>query len=396
MAGLTKKIGLGLQAFAAGARGKGTEFLAGQDAISDERKKAQLMAGRVALNAINNNNIDFAITGLTDRAVELNEGGRNTDFTMGVLNLLKSGDPEALTEARRILSAADQEAVIQGVLEPVSQGEDFTLSSGATRFGAGGNVIADNPVAAGSAQAPSAVREFEFFDQLSPEDQEVFLQVKRANPSIDLGATTIIPSQLNPGGEPLATFTEELSPSDQPENIAAAATARDTAEGRVSLAFEAGGARNIADAVVTQSENLVSSIDSILSHPGLAATTGLSSALDPRNIVPGTDASDAKILISQLKDRIFVDSINAMRAASKTGGAVGAVSDTEGSRLENMMGSLNRGQSDEQFLEQLNLIKTTATEMIKRTNSAFSREFEGFSGSGDPELDAILQAIKEQ
>ncbi len=69
--------------------------------------------------------------------------------------------------------------------------------------------------------------------------------------------------------------------------------------------------------------------------------------------IPGTGAANFKAEVEQLKTQIFTRELAAMRDASKTGGAVGNVSDTEGEKLGNTLGALDLNQSPEQFKKNL-------------------------------------------
>ena len=69
--------------------------------------------------------------------------------------------------------------------------------------------------------------------------------------------------------------------------------------------------------------------------------------------IPGTGAANFKAEVEQLKTQIFTRELAAMRDASKTGGAVGNVSDTEGEKLGNTLGALDFNQSPEQFKKNL-------------------------------------------
>ena len=69
--------------------------------------------------------------------------------------------------------------------------------------------------------------------------------------------------------------------------------------------------------------------------------------------MPGTDAANFKAEVEQLKTQIFTRELAAMRDASKTGGAVGNVSDTEGEKLSNTLGALDLNQSPAQFKKNL-------------------------------------------
>jgi cell division protein FtsI/penicillin-binding protein 2 len=58
-----------------------------------------------------------------------------------------------------------------------------------------------------------------------------------------------------------------------------------------------------------------------------------------------------------LKSNIAQQELTAMREASKTGGALGNVSDKEGERLASSLGALDVTQSPEAFKKQLQIVK---------------------------------------
>jgi len=239
-------------------------------------------------------------------------------------------------------------------------------------------------------ESPASVKEFGFRELLSEEEQERFSSQERSSQFQRLGNEVV---QFDAGGKEIARFNIGLAPQDEPANIAAAEEAQETARLKTQRVFDAGGAQGTLNVVQASADTMISAIDKILEHPGLATATGLSGTIDPRNIIPGRPASDVRILINQLKDRIFVESLNNMRAASPTGGAVGQVSDREGNRLENMMGALSRNLSDEEFINQLKLIKETTVNMRTLSQEAFDGEFGDINLTGDTELDIILQQI---
>ena len=84
--------------------------------------------------------------------------------------------------------------------------------------------------------------------------------------------------------------------------------------------------------------------------------------------IRGTPAFDFAAQVDSLKANIFTGELTAMREASKTGGAVGNVSDKEGDRLAAVLGALDTGQSPEQFAENLQKIKDS----IDRWNIAMN------------------------
>lgn len=68
-----------------------------------------------------------------------------------------------------------------------------------------------------SADLPSNIVEWQHYNAMSPEQQEQFLTMKRANPSLNLGGRQVIPSQVNPAGAPQASFEVTPKTTETPE-----------------------------------------------------------------------------------------------------------------------------------------------------------------------------------
>jgi len=82
--------------------------------------------------------------------------------------------------------------------------------------------------------------------------------------------------------------------------------------------------------------------------------------------IPGTNSYDFAKLLDTIKSNIGFNEITAMREASKTGGALGQVSERELTFLQSVLGSLDIGQSEEQLAQNLDDVKAS----IIRFNSA--------------------------
>lgn len=83
-------------------------------------------------------------------------------------------------------------------------------------------------------------------------------------------------------------------------------------------------------------------------------TTGLGSLLAN---IPATDARDFAAELDTLKANIAFGELTAMREASKTGGALGQVSERELALLQSALGALDPGQSTENLKAQLQKIR---------------------------------------
>lgn len=112
---------------------------------------------------------------------------------------------------------------------------------------------------------------------------------------------------------------------------------------------------------------LKSVAEGLRSAEGLEAMTGLSSNLYS---VRGS-TRDAEAQLNTLKSQIATNVLQAMREASKTGGALGNVSEGELGLLENNIAALDPAQSMPAFQAQLDKIITYADDLKARMGQAY-------------------------
>lgn len=110
-------------------------------------------------------------------------------------------------------------------------------------------------------------------------------------------------------------------------------------------------------------ERILTSVDELKSKVS-NETVGLGGAALRK--IPGTPATDFSANLDTLKANIAFGALQAMRDASKTGGALGQVSEKELALLEATLGGLNANQSPESFKANLDKIKGS----IERFNAA--------------------------
>jgi hypothetical protein len=92
--------------------------------------------------------------------------------------------------------------------------------------------------------------------------------------------------------------------------------------------------------------NARAAIEQLKAHPGRISGTGLSSKLDPRNYVPGSQAYDFKILLEQTKGKVFVQAFESLKGA-------GAITEQEGKAGTVAIARLDAAQSEPEFLKAL-------------------------------------------
>jgi hypothetical protein len=129
--------------------------------------------------------------------------------------------------------------------------------------------------------------------------------------------------------------------------------------------------------VATVAANL-SVIDKALTHPGRETATGLSSAMDPRNFVPGTDAADFRAVLDQIGGTAFLQAFESLKGG-------GQITQIEGEKATAAIARLSRAQSDEEFENSLRELRDVMAAGYKRlSGKEFDRPAPGRKGGPKP------------
>ncbi len=133
-----------------------------------------------------------------------------------------------------------------------------------------------------------------------------------------------------------------------------------------------------AQASLTDAESnldrMAQAANDLIHHPGLRGITSWNARVPD---APGSDAANARALLTSLKSQIGFGVLQAMRNASKTGGALGSVSDAEGVRLENNLAALEQSQSPEAFASNLQKIIDYTKGTKGRLRNAYDQTYGG-------------------
>lgn len=201
--------------------------------------------------------------------------------------------------------------------------------------------------------APSSVREWEYFNSLSPEDQKRYLSMKRTQKTVDLGGSV---AGLDPMTNlPSYQMPKTLPPQSQPENLRAGEYAKVTGRDDAETEIGAPKARQKLEAQLAGIDNVVSLIEDTqgMVTPWTAGRTGAVSAL----VNPGTDSYTLRKNIETIKGNIGFDRLQQMRDMSPTGGALGQVAVQELNALQNVISNLDPNQSDDVLKSNLQKVK---------------------------------------
>lgn len=90
--------------------------------------------------------------------------------------------------------------------------------------------------------------------------------------------------------------------------------------------------------------------------------------------VKGTPSYDLAQTVETIKARVGFDTLQEMRAASPTGGALGPVSDRENVLLQSAIANLETAQSKEQFLRNLGILKAQFTASMEALGKAYDQD----------------------
>jgi hypothetical protein len=198
------------------------------------------------------------------------------------------------------------------------------------------------------AEAPSNVREWDYFNRLTPDQKREYLTMKRADKYLDTGTEYTQPNPIAPGQNTRTV----------PKNVAGEEVAKGEGQNIAKKRAELPEARARLTLITGGLDRLENTATSLAKMPGLGNVVGgLYQALAP-NV---TEASlNAETELTNLKTKISGVVLQSMRDASKTGGAVGQVTEREWPRLENMIANLDAKQGKDQFLRNLQDVVTYA------------------------------------
>lgn len=152
-------------------------------------------------------------------------------------------------------------------------------------------------------------------------------------------------------------------------------------EGKVSAKLKAGqlNAKLRLDEALANLDEMIKETTDISSHPSLGWATGMTSFSSK---VPGTGSRNVSARINTLKAKTAFATLASMREASKTGGALGQISDKEEDLLRDAVSALDQGQSTEAFKGSLDRLKIHAEKSKKRLIDAYNETY-GDIGSGN-------------
>lgn len=253
---------------------------------------------------------------------------------------------EALAQLK---SPAGQQFALGQIQQQLKPEAPYTLKPGEIRYGPGGQVISRGATERPAAPAPEAFT-------LPP-------GAKRIGPDGNLIADNPRPEQAPQKAPPGYRFT----PNSDLEAIPG---------GPADLKLQGALNQDTATLGTTESalDRLSVAANEVMRHPGLKGITGVRGAIPD---IPGTNAANARAKLQTLKAQIGFNVLQEIRNASKTGGALGSVTEKELGFLQNALAAVDTAQDDVQMSESLQKLMDYAAGAKVRLRQAYNLKHGG-------------------
>jgi len=142
---------------------------------------------------------------------------------------------------------------------------------------------------------------------------------------------------------------------------------------RQKLMMDEPAAASVTTSALQMSERIKSIASELKNHPGLPSIVGKISQYAALDLLPST--RDARALQDSLVNQIGIQALNDMRQMSKTGGAVGQVTEREWPILQQSIAALGKAQTPEAYKIALdNLVQQTDASMA-RVKDAYEKTY---------------------
>jgi hypothetical protein len=191
--------------------------------------------------------------------------------------------------------------------------------------------------------------------------------------------------QISGGATPQAEVQPEYKPSPKPstsfkqpekeikQGLPLVESSAISPKNKEQLLIEQPKATAATEYALGTTRRIRNTINRILDNPNFSAAFGKDGAL--LSYIPNTEAASAAAELETLKNQLFVEGITDMRNASQTGAAVGNVTEKEGSRFENLKGSLQQKKKFKDIVAELERIDKEMELAEGRVANAYSRTY---------------------
>lgn len=286
-------------------------------------------------------------------------------------------------QAQAQQAQAQQQMMRQGIESGSAlQGMPESLKNAALQaYKIGGVGMAQKVVEEGLTRAPKDPSMFERF--MDPAQRDAVMAFKRAGASSN-STTVNMPDQIQFGKIDPGYMMVQENGGYQMRPVPGSPAALEMQD-RAKAEIAGAGQRQQKSDIVTQ--DIDRALTKVNENP--RTTTGAFGSVLSQ--VPGTEAHDVSALVDTIKANSAFDTLQAMRNASKTGGALGAVSERELRLLQSTVGSLEQSQSEEQFTRNLSRVRDVYEDIVHGPGGGSKPTRAGPPAGVPDDIGAILQ-----
>ncbi len=202
--------------------------------------------------------------------------------------------------------------------------------------------------------------------QTQPQAQPQPAQPQQMVPPTSQSAPQGVPQP----GQPQASQPQSFYPKDYVNTEADKVRGRDTGQKQAEM----GKAQLTLDTATSNLDRLAQQANELKIHPGLGRITGMTGMLPN---IPGFPGADAEAKRQTLLAQSGFGTLQQMREASKTGGALGSVTEVEHKLLQNYLAELTNAQTETQMKAALDKIIRFADESKGRLKEAYNTDYAG-------------------
>jgi len=290
--------------------------------LNQDQRDQEFLAGAQAFNAINSGNVDAARTMIDERITAMQNSGMPTEKLRAMRTALDTNPEMVSANLGLVLSSVDPER--------------WTKIAGEQRTA----MKAPFEMTEARAKADKAAVEAKFAESNAVKDLEKKgWDIEKIKLDADIAKQNASIAALE---QQLKKEELDYKKNEMKLKLIEKQEARDAAIREKTASVNQG---------TFAIDNMLNTVDKVLLNPELVDVIGpMEGKLEPEDMTAGFRLSDreadAIALINQLKSQAFVANVPLMKG-------LGTLTDAEGARLENLLGSLARTQSDEGFKESL-------------------------------------------
>lgn len=189
-----------------------------------------------------------------------------------------------------------------------------------------------------ASQLPSNIQEWQIFQSMTPEQQAAYINMKRANPYLNIGGAMVQPNPVAPG-QVMGAIEKTLPPEQTPEVKAAQAAAAATGKAEGEAAAQS---RIDLPKIEAEAEYSLKLIDDMLKDPGLSGVVGVPSIQGLLRL-PGTKEAGFRARLDQLRGKQFLQAFETLKGG-------GQITQVEGEKAEKAIARMDAAQSEADFI----------------------------------------------